>query len=233
VELKYTDKLARHGARLDVADKNWHLNSPTPYDPPLTYGGFQQSRALGARLATLLQEREEKLRMGYVRANTDGANESISRQKRRKHKVVIHTSPFLRCVQTSIAIASGLAQHAGPENVSRSASAATIHPSRMHSSPRLNPQSHTESPSLAPIPEPTTPQTPAPQQAIQKATLRVDAFLGEWLSPDYFEHITAPPPSVMMVAGLQSAKHPTHVYGQCCRLSWWLEYSVHKGYFGG
>jgi len=33
----------------------------------------------------------------------------------------------------------------------------------------------------------------------EKSRLRVDAFLGEWLSPDYFENITAPPSSVMMV----------------------------------
>lgn len=35
----------------------------------------------------------------------------------------------------------------------------------------------------------------------QKNVLRIDAFLGEWLSPDYFELVTAPPPSNMMVAG--------------------------------
>ena len=34
--------------------------------------------------------------------------------------------------------------------------------------------------------------------------LRVDAFLGEWLTPDYFELITPPPPSVMMVAGAEA-----------------------------
>ena len=33
-----------------------------------------------------------------------------------------------------------------------------------------------------------------------KALLRVDAFLGEWLSPDYFEKITPPPGSKMMLA---------------------------------
>lgn len=38
------------------------------------------------------------------------------------------------------------------------------------------------------------------QLNIKKATLRVDAFLGEWLTPDYFELITPPPGSVMMVA---------------------------------
>jgi hypothetical protein len=39
---------------------------------------------------------------------------------------------------------------------------------------------------------------------IKKSTIRVDAFLGEWLSPDYFELITPPPSSIMMVAGAKA-----------------------------
>lgn len=34
----------------------------------------------------------------------------------------------------------------------------------------------------------------------RRSKLRVDAFLGEWLNPEYFEHITPPPPSALMVA---------------------------------
>lgn len=37
-----------------------------------------------------------------------------------------------------------------------------------------------------------------------RPTLRVDAFLGEWLSPDYFEMITPPPNSTLMVAGAKA-----------------------------
>lgn len=37
-----------------------------------------------------------------------------------------------------------------------------------------------------------------------KPRLRVDAFLGEWLSPDYFDLITPPPNSVMMVASAKA-----------------------------
>jgi hypothetical protein len=45
-------------------------------------------------------------------------------------------------------------------------------------------------------------EKPAEQpENIKTSTLRVDAFLGEWLTPDYFEHITPPPSSVLMVAG--------------------------------
>lgn len=38
-----------------------------------------------------------------------------------------------------------------------------------------------------------------------KTLLRVDAFLGEWLSPDYFDKITSPPESKLMVAGAKAA----------------------------
>ena len=34
----------------------------------------------------------------------------------------------------------------------------------------------------------------------RKSTLRVDAFLGEWLNPEYYDQILPPPPSPMMVA---------------------------------
>ena len=39
---------------------------------------------------------------------------------------------------------------------------------------------------------------------IKKSTVRIDAFLGEWLSPDYFDMITPPPSSVLMVAGAKA-----------------------------
>lgn len=39
---------------------------------------------------------------------------------------------------------------------------------------------------------------------VPKTRLRIDAFLGEWLSPDYFEQITPPPSSTMMVAGAKA-----------------------------
>ncbi|CZT43457.1 uncharacterized protein RSE6_03501 [Rhynchosporium secalis] len=194
--------VVRHGARLDAADKQWHLTSPTPYDPPLTYGGWTQSRALGARIASILRSRETD-------DEVTGEGQSQVTRKRR-HKVVIHTSPFLRCVQTSVAISSGLAQNPGHINLyhPKPPSSPLVKATQMHSSPRMRPTVATGSPSLAPIPEPTASKLdgrPNEQpENIKRATLRVDAFLGEWLSPDYFENITPPPSSVMMVAGAKA-----------------------------
>ncbi|KAI1100443.1 hypothetical protein F4804DRAFT_45548 [Jackrogersella minutella] len=157
--------IVRHGKRLDAADKQWHLTSPTPYDPPLTYGGWMQSKTVGARIASILQEREE---YNEAAATSHEPDTNPTKQKKRRYKVVIHSSPFLRCTQTSIAIAAGLA-----------------------ASPPLS----------APIERSPSPRSTQvlPSSSVDKSILRLDPFLGEWLSPDYFEHITPPPKSSLML----------------------------------
>lgn len=218
--------IARHGPRLDAADQSWHLSTPTPYDPPLTYGGWNQSRALGVRIASLLHAREQSANdaasepsksdgvTAFDFAQQDGDSRvkdgGSSRKRKRKHKVVMHTSPFLRCVQTSVAIAAGMAQfQAPPEPGSRpSTSSKSRTPSSMHSaSPRLRGLEGLGSPTLAPIAEPKHDLAHAIARRVmsehkrhRKSKLRVDAFLGEWLNPQYFDQITPPPPSAMMVA---------------------------------
>jgi broad specificity phosphatase PhoE len=202
------DSLTRHGARLDAADSNWHLSTPTPYDPPLTYGGWTQCRALGVRIASLLKAREQFL-VDAPNGSDSGQNgDSSKKRKRRKHKVVIHSSPFLRCIQTSVAISAGMAQY-NPTITTGSSTSKSRTPSSMHSaSPRLRGMD-SGSPYLAPISEPKQDfaheiarKMLAEQQQLPspKSKLRVDAFLGEWLNPQYYEHITPPPPSALMVA---------------------------------
>ena len=212
---------ARHGARLDAADTQWHLTSPTPYDPPLTYGGWRQSQALGARIASIIHFRENV--PGSQASSGLGAGSEINehregdanhgfhsahRGKRRKHKVVIHSSPFLRCIQTSIAISAGMAQYQGTVK-------ANAHPSHgkhtLHSgSPHIRAMDHGKSPHLSAILEPEAAGTLKrkgidPDVDSQPNTLlRVDAFLGEWLSPEYFDKITPPPESKLMVAAAKA-----------------------------
>lgn len=174
------------------------MTSPTPYDPPLTYGGWQQSKALGARIASILRSRETDDDSFATSSTKDGHENGDKR--RRRHKVVLHTSPFLRCVQTSIGISAGLAQNPGHHHHSTRSSSvphAKHVATGMHSSPKIRPLAG--SPRLAPVSEGLHLNTDSPD-SIKKATLRVDAFLGEWLSPDYFENITPPPSSTMMVA---------------------------------
>ncbi|KAI5919781.1 hypothetical protein F4810DRAFT_685664 [Camillea tinctor] len=153
--------VVRHGKRLDAADKQWHLSSPTPYDPPLTYGGWLQSKAVGAQIASILRE-QESYDAAYL-------------GKKRRYRVILHSSPFLRCVQTSIAISAGLASN--PSLFS----SALPHPG----------------PQPVHAPRPTSPEE---SRDLEKTILRLDAFLGEWLSPEYFEQITPPPNSRLMLA---------------------------------
>ena len=214
----FIDRYHRHGPRLDAADQSWHLSTPTPYDPPLTYGGWNQTRALGARIASLLHAREENLSTtnhedgvrSYDFAQADDRNhreggdgqERPAKRRRVQHKVVIHTSPFLRCLQTSVGIAAGMAQYStGTESGHKQTTAGM----RMHS-PRTRPTEGHISPNLAPVPDPKhdlaheiARKVLHDHKRYRKSEMRVDAFLGEWLNPEYFENITPPPPSAMMV----------------------------------
>ncbi|KAI4265736.1 MAG: hypothetical protein L6R38_009212 [Xanthoria sp. 2 TBL-2021] len=219
--------IARHGARLDAADKQWHLSSPTPYDPPLTYGGWVQSRALGNRIGSILHASYGSGARGGSNTSTyiseDGSLDgpidghtlpgpNAGHEKKRAYKVIIHTSPFLRCIQTSIAIGAGITQYEG--SIRTNGQPSKHHP--MHSeaqhpahpaSPYLTGMENPTMPHLAAIPEPEVGNnsTEEMQQPVEqvKPCLRIDAFLGEWLSPDYFDMITPPPNSIMM---LTSAK---------------------------
>ncbi|EAQ87774.1 hypothetical protein CHGG_04393 [Chaetomium globosum CBS 148.51] len=175
--------VVRHGYRLDAADKQWHLSSPTPYDPPLTYSGWQQAKSLGSRIASIIRERvQEDERAGSQ--NTDAA----VKPKRKRYEVVLHSSPFLRCIQTSIAISAGLAQDSAP--FESPSSSETTSPTRT---------SPTDG-----RPKPTLVTNLGSSANIRKSVLRLDAFLGEWLSPSYFEFITPPPESVMMLASAKA-----------------------------
>ncbi|CBX94388.1 hypothetical protein IAQ61_009906 [Plenodomus lingam] len=225
--------VARHGARLDAADKTWHLTSPTPYDPPLTYGGWMQGKALGQRIAALLYQRDHELAAtAAAKTKTDpsqlgldklhicpaehgrGRGEQRPNKKKKKRKIVIHTSPFLRCVQTSTAIAAGITQYE-----SLPATTPTLKtpapPSKDRKSPLGNgsasttssSQSKTDrasSPRVQPLFDPNLDISYKPRAGPDKILLRVDAFLGEWLSPDYYADITPPPASTMMVAGAKA-----------------------------
>lgn len=183
--------IARHGARLDAADKNWHLTSPTPYDPPLSYGGWLQSRALGARIVSLLNSQDEDSPLnttsGSPRSYTSSANvtpDSSARSSpqpqfssKRKRRVIIHTSPYLRCLQTAIAVSSGISQyHPFPDSDATG----------------------------APTGPDDNPNRTAPSPDSHRSLLRVDAFLGEWLSPDYFEDITPPPNSERLIGAAKA-----------------------------
>lgn len=197
--------MSRHGARLDAADKQWHLTSPTPYDPPLSYGGWTQGRALGAQIARIIRAREDSLQGdGENSALIDSTSSSTKplkchNLKPKKHKIIIHSSPFVRCVQTSIAISAGIAQIYQPRTQKGRLPEPRSEADRLRSEGKTSVQLVNNRPSGQAI---SIRKPPLPKLSI--ATLRIDAFLGEWLSPDYYKDITPPPSSVMMVAGAKS-----------------------------
>lgn len=203
---------SRHGARLDAADKQWHLTSPTPYDPPLTYGGWKQAQALGGRIASVLHSREigsqpESSPTGDGHGKEGAQGQKPTKARKRKQRVIIHSSPFLRCIQTSIGISAGIKQQRGLQKAIAQPSNPKSHQPRLSASPHLRARDH---PQLVAIPEPgenggldSQEPLPRPKQS-SKSRLRIDAFLGEWLSPDYFEMITPPPNSVMMIASAKA-----------------------------
>lgn len=208
--------MSRHGARLDAADTQWHLTSPIPYDPPLTYGGWRQSQALGARIASIIQFREAIADSQSPSApkrgsEVNGDGEVMDapnlhpshRGKRRKHKVVIHSSPFLRCIQTSIAISAGMSQYRGSTQASSHSSPARH--AMDSGKPQIQTTDGSRSPHLSAIPEPGVNGTSGKRPIkVAQTLLRIDAFLGEWLSPDYFDKITPPPGSKLMVASAKA-----------------------------
>ncbi|KAG9985372.1 hypothetical protein KCU98_g4760, partial [Aureobasidium melanogenum] len=85
--------------------------------------------------------------------------------------------------------------------------------SQLRGSPSLRPRDASASPQLRPVPEHyeesreyprSTPREQKDSIPQSRTTLRVDAFLGEWLSPDYFEMITPPPESTLMVTAAKA-----------------------------
>ncbi|EXJ82846.1 hypothetical protein A1O3_06661 [Capronia epimyces CBS 606.96] len=194
--------IARHGARLDQADRNWHTTAEDPHDPPLTYGGWVQCQTLGVRISNELHNLDQQHRSGVDKDNT-----SADPRPPKRRKVIIHSSPYLRCVQTAVAICAGI-QH--PQN---------------HRRPGLKARQRSNLSPLDPPPEVTSPPVDTDQDVLQRTTsqdplqtnrlgyntclLRIDAFLGEWLSPSYFDHISPPPPSpVLMSQAKQTLQKP-------------------------
>lgn len=82
--------IVRHALRQDSVDKNWVSSSASPYDPPLALKGFEQAANAG--------------KIVYDVMNNASTSDSVPVSTH----IVIHCSPFLRCVQTAAVIAKEL-----------------------------------------------------------------------------------------------------------------------------
>jgi broad specificity phosphatase PhoE len=136
---------------------------------------------LGVRIASLLRAPEftGKLSEGHhgqSSASGDSANlqpTPAPSDLYHRYNVIVHTSPYLRCLQTAIAVGAGLNQSL----------------------------SETEAPEST---KPTHVPPTGDVNTDSRSLLRVDSFLGEWLSPDYFDQIVPPPASDRMVASAKA-----------------------------
>ncbi|KAI5797619.1 hypothetical protein EDC01DRAFT_31314 [Geopyxis carbonaria] len=153
--------VVRHGARLDAADKDWAATTAEPYDTPLSFGGWQQTRSIGQRIASLLQSEAAK---------------SNPHQPRKRQRIVIHSSPFLRCLQTATSLASGLAQH---------------HHQAVTNAHWVDENGAVRAPNGG-------------DTRFAKPLLRIDAWLAEWMNVDYYTDVTPPPDAAVMVSTAKS-----------------------------
>ncbi|EXJ57335.1 hypothetical protein A1O7_07682 [Cladophialophora yegresii CBS 114405] len=193
--------IARHGARLDQADRKWTATAEAPYDPPLSYGGWIQCQSLGVRISNELYNLDKQ-----AKASGENKDDAGQEHPRKKRKIIIHSSPYLRCVQTSIAIAAGI-QH--PQNHNRP------QPQRLRSRQLSN---------LSPTDEEPDNKSDAKdvsRSSLERVTskdkehtnrigyntciLRIDAFLGEWQSANYYHEASYPPPSAVLVSQAKMA----------------------------
>lgn len=206
-----------------MEDKTWQDLSAEPYDSPLSYGGWLQARALGARIAGILCARElslqhdENSQIRPENSSTDPHRRPASSggapyRRKKKQKIVIHSSPFLRCVQSSIGVSAGIAQFLGNQIKPQAAVQPRyprnrlFSPARSHSADRRGMENRYTSPgrlgSGSEVSELGIEN--AFQLPLEKPLLRVDAWLGEWLSPSYYEKISPPPPSPAMLAAAKA-----------------------------
>ena len=106
-----------------------------------------------------------------------------------------------------MAISAGLSQYHGL-NASGQTPSSDKSPQNLPSGASLEPAEGDKPPHLAAITdvEGTTEQdnsSPKPKP-FPRCRLRLDAYLGEWLSPDYYEAITPPPGSILMIASAKA-----------------------------
>lgn len=153
---------------------------------------------MGAKIANILHNRETEDESLSVNPSAILSKERV----KKKHKIVIHTSPYLRCIQTSIAISAGLAQNPSSSHTKSGIDLQVVKRNNLASSSGTGPLALNAYPE-APVFLEKNGKLNQPSK-INRPTLRVDAFLGEWLTTDYFDQITPPPNSLIMVTSAKA-----------------------------
>ena len=111
---------------------------------------------------------------------------------RKKRKIVLHSSPYKRCIQTSIAIAAGL-RYPQPERL-RPLPTAFQRSSLSNKRTSLS----TVTSNAEPLRKDAATSLVEKDDKNERIVMKVDPYLGEWLSPGYFED-SKPPPSADLI----------------------------------
>ncbi|KAK9366465.1 hypothetical protein V1509DRAFT_629988 [Lipomyces kononenkoae] len=187
--------VARHSTRLDTKDLSWRDSSPTPYDPPLSRSGILEAAALGRAIAT---EIAASVDSSVDIVDTSG---SVTPRPKPSSSMQRDLSPASRISDTSLSSSADTESSSALTASSSAASAAespfpTSRPLTVyiHSSPflRCAMTAHyiaQQLLSLAPLPSSSESST----SSTIRLKIRIDSFLGEWLTPDYFACISPPP----------------------------------------
>ena len=101
--------IIRHAERIDLKNKSWKATAPRPHDSPITEVGHQMGRSLGAWFAQHSGSTTNSSN-SCADAFDNGLLFNGTQASGGVHRIVIASSPLLRCVETSKAIADGI-QH--------------------------------------------------------------------------------------------------------------------------
>lgn len=107
---------------------------------------------------------------------------------RKRRKIIIHSSPYKRCIHTSIAIAAGL-RYPQPDRL-RPPPSAFQRSSLSHQRAPVTTTTSNSDPARS-VPDGEVAEK---NEKNDKPVLKLDPFLAEWLSPSYFEDSKSPPP---------------------------------------
>ncbi|KAK9241050.1 hypothetical protein V1525DRAFT_393552 [Lipomyces kononenkoae] len=193
--------VARHSTRLDTKDLAWRDSSPTPYDPPLSHSGILEASALGRAIAAEIAAAV----ISTVDSSIDIEDTAGSITPRPKPGSSMRDlSPASRI--SDISLSSSVDTDASSA-LTAGSSVASVSESPFPTSRPLTVYIHT-SPflrcamtahyiaqqllSLAPLSSSSSSASSSTSSTI-RLKIRIDSFLGEWLTPDYFASISPPP----------------------------------------
>ncbi|KAK9496180.1 hypothetical protein V1508DRAFT_407902 [Lipomyces doorenjongii] len=183
--------VARHSTRLDTKDLSWRDSSPTPYDSPLSQSGILEAAALGRAIGTEIA--------ASVDSSIDTLDTAASIGPRPIPKPAARDlSPASRISDASLSSSVGTDASSALTIGSSVASAShfafsssaplTVY---IHTSPflRCAMTAHYIAQQLISM----APLSSSSASSTINLKIRVDSFLGEWLTPDYFASISPPP----------------------------------------